>query len=51
MVTYDNEFKTKAFKIRTKDKIEPQHIYLHMSGILLRGTPVTARKNTPNKIL
>ena len=51
MVTYDNEFKTKAFKIRTKDKIEPQLIYLHMSGILPRGTPVTARQNTPNKIL
>ena len=28
MVTYDNEFKTKAFKIRTKDKIEPQHNYI-----------------------
>ena len=28
MVTYDNEFKTKAFKIRTKDKIEPQYIYI-----------------------
>ena len=29
MVTYDNEFKTKAFKIRTKDKIEPQYIYTY----------------------
>ena len=51
MVTYDNEFKTKAFKIRTKDKIEPHHRYLHISGILPRGIPITERQTTPNKIL
>ena len=28
MVIYDNEFVTKENKISTKDKIEPQHIYL-----------------------
>ena len=26
MLMYDNEFKTKENKIKTKDKIEPQHI-------------------------
>ena len=26
-VVYDNEFKTKGNKYKTKDKIEPQHIY------------------------
>ena len=26
-VVYDNEFKTKGNKNKTKDKIEPQHIY------------------------
>ena len=28
MVIYDNEFETTENKIWTKDKIEPQHIYL-----------------------
>ena len=28
MVMYDNEFKTKGNNILTKDKIEPQHIYI-----------------------
>ena len=28
MVMYDNEFETKEYKIQTKDKIEPQHIYV-----------------------
>ena len=27
MVVYDNEFKTKGNKNKTKDKIEPLHIY------------------------
>ena len=35
MVMYDNEFKTKENKIRTKDKIEPQHI--HASNKTARG--------------
>ena len=30
-VMYDNEFKTKENKIRTKDKIEPQQIH-HQCG-------------------
>ena len=51
MVTCDNEFKTKAFKIRTKDKIELHHRYLHISGILPRGITITERQTTPNKIL
>ena len=28
MVMYDNEFETKEYKIQTKDKIEPQQLYL-----------------------
>ena len=28
-VMHDNEFKTKENKIQTKDKIEPQRIYMH----------------------
>ena len=32
MVMYDNEFKTTGNKIRTKDKIEPQHIYEHLKS-------------------
>ena len=31
MVMYDNEFETKEYKIRTKDKIEPQHIYVYIN--------------------
>ena len=27
MVMYDSEFETKENKIKTKDKIEPQHIH------------------------
>ena len=27
MIIYDNEFEKKENKIRTKDKIEPQHIH------------------------
>ena len=30
MVIYDNEFETKENKIQTKDKIEPQHIYIYI---------------------
>ena len=28
MVMYDNEFETKENKVETKDKIEPQHMYV-----------------------
>ena len=31
MVMYDNEFETKEYKIQTKDKIEPQHIYVYIN--------------------
>ena len=33
MVLYDNEFETKENKISTKDKIEPQHVYITLRWI------------------
>ena len=43
MVIYDNEFKTTENKILTKDKIEPQLIYLKTNWILhfIKNTPMT----------
>ena len=36
MVMYDNEFKTKENKIWTKDKIEPQHMPVHVTVIIFK---------------
>ena len=30
IVMYDNEFETKEYKIQTKDKIEPQHLFANL---------------------
>ena len=34
---HDNEFKTKENKIQTKDKIEPQHIYMHFLSMVTKS--------------
>ena len=45
MVMYDNEFETMENKIKTKDKIEPQHIQLFRQRLSNTKTSKRARQS------